>query len=102
MVHPDKKSYKNLPVKSVEETQSRFFLRTQVVDKPGVLAKIAGILGNNGVSIEQVYQKKSVDGISELVIITDLVQEKHFDDALKELECMDVVKEISGVIRVYG
>ena len=94
--------YKNLPVKSVEETQSRFFLRTQVVDKPGVLAKIAGILGNNGVSIEQVYQKKSVDGISELVIITDLVQEKHFDDALKELECMDVVKEISGVIRVYG
>ena len=53
-------------------------------------------------SIEQVYQKKSVDGVSELVIITDLVQEKHFDDALGELEQMAVMKEIPGVIRVYG
>lgn len=77
-------------------------MRTQVVDRPGVLAKIAGILGEHGVSIEQVYQKKSVDGVSELVIITDLVQEKHFDDALGELEQMAVMKEISGVIRVYG
>lgn len=94
--------YKDLPVKPVEDTESRFFMRTQVVDRPGVLAKIAGILGEHGVSIEQVYQKKSVDGISELVIITDLVQEKHFDDALGELEQMAVMKEISGVIRVYG
>ena len=55
--------YLNLSVKPIEETVSRFFLRIQVADKPGALANIAGILGNNDVSIEQVVQKKSHNGV---------------------------------------
>ena len=92
----------NLPVKSAEDTVSRFFLRIQVTDKPGALANIAGILGNNDVSIAQVVQKRSHDGVAELVIITDPVREKHFNDALSILKGMSVLKEVSGVIRVYG
>lgn len=94
--------YKNLPVKNIEETSSRFFLRIQVADRPGALANIAGILGNNDVSIAQVVQKKSCGGVAELVIITDSVQERHFNDALRILEGMSVIREISGFIRVYG
>lgn len=94
--------YRNLPVKNIEETKSRFFLRMQVTDKPGALANIAGILGNNDVSIAQVVQKKSRDGIAELVIITDTVRERHFNDAIRILEGMSVIKEVSGIIRVYG
>ena len=94
--------YRNLPVKSAEDTVSRFFLRIQVTDKPGALANIAGILGNNDVSIAQVVQKRSHDGVAELVIITDPVREKHFNDALSILKGMSVLKEVSGVIRVYG
>lgn len=94
--------YRNLPVKNIEETKSRFFLRMQVTDKPGALANIAGILGNNDVSIAQVVQKKSRDGVAELVIITDTVRERHFNDAIRILEGMSVIKEISGIIRVYG
>ena len=94
--------YRNLPVKSAEDTVSRFFLRIQVTDKPGALANIAGSLGNNDVSIAQVVQKRSHDGVAELVIITDPVREKHFNDALSILKGMSVLKEVSGVIRVYG
>ena len=82
--------YRNLPVKSAEDTVSRFFLRIQVTDKPGALANIAGILGNNDVSIAQVVQKRSHDGVAELVIITDPVREKHFNAALSILKGMSV------------
>ena len=93
--------YKQLPVKQIGETKSKFFLRIPAQDKPGVLANIASVLGNNGVSIAQVVQKSRKGGIAELVIITDEVQENNFNDAMTIFSGMSVVKEISGVIRVY-
>ena len=93
--------YKQLPVKQIGETKSKFFLRIHAQDKPGVLANIASVLGNNGVSIAQVVQKSRKGGIAELVIITDEVQENNFNDAMTIFSGMSVVKEISGVIRVY-
>ena len=93
--------YKNLPVKSIEGTESRFFLRLQVEDRPGVLAGIAGVLGNNDVSIAQVVQKTRKTAAAELVVITDQVLEQHFRDALTILKEMSMVKEISSLIRVY-
>lgn len=93
--------YKSLPVKNIEDSMSKFFLRLQVEDRSGVLANIASVLGNNNVSIAQVVQKSANHEAAELVIITDYVKEKNFNDALKIFEGMSVVKEISGVIRVY-
>lgn len=93
--------YKNLKIKHIEETNSKFFMRLQVADRPGVLANIASVLGNNGVCIAQIVQKSRKEGIAELVIITDEVQERHFNDALTIFKGMSAVKEISGVIRVY-
>lgn len=95
------KCYKQLPVKSIESCESKFFLRMQVEDRPGVLANIASVLGNNNVSIAQVVQKSRNIGSAELVIITDLVKERNFNDAIAVFKGMSVVKEISGVIRVY-
>ncbi|MCI8454366.1 MAG: homoserine dehydrogenase [Lachnospiraceae bacterium] len=95
-------AYKNFPVKPIEETRSRYFLRMQVMDKAGALANIAGVLGNNDVSIAQVVQKRGKDGVAELVVITDSVLERHFNDALLIVKGMSVLKEISGIIRVYG
>ncbi|MCI7795017.1 MAG: homoserine dehydrogenase [Lachnospiraceae bacterium] len=95
-------AYKKIPVKPIEETKSRFFVRLKVSDRPGALANIAGVLGNNDVSIAQVVQKPSKDGIAELVIITGSVLERHFNDAMVILKGMSVLKEICGEIRVYG
>ena len=88
-------------VLDVEDTKSRFFLRLQVENRAGALANIAGVLGNNDVSIAQMVQKRSHDGIAEIVVITDLVKERHFNDAIRIMEGMSVVREISGIIRVY-
>ena len=93
--------YKNLPVKKEEDAVSRYFLRVQVSDRPGALANIAGVLGNNNVSIAQVYQKRSENGVAELVIITDRVKERDFNDSLTVVKGISVMKEISSVIRVY-
>lgn len=95
-------AYKNIPIRPIEETRSRFFIRLQVVDKPGALANIAGVLGNNDVSLAQVVQQRSRDGVAELVIITDSVLERHLNDALMIVRGMSVLNEISAVIRVYG
>lgn len=93
--------YKELPVKDISETKSKFFLRIEALDKQGVLANIASVLGNNDVSIAQVVQKSRKDGVAELVIITDVVAEKNFNDAMTVFNGHSVVKEIAGVIRVY-
>ena len=93
--------YKELTVKKIEDTSSKFFLRIQAEDRPGVLANIASVLGNNNVSIAQVVQKSRKGGTAELVIITDEVKESNFNDAMTIFKGMSVVKEISGVIRVY-
>mgnify|MGYP000817786954 FL=1 len=55
--------YKHINVKNIEDTSSKFFLRLEVADKSGVLANIASVLGNSGVSIAQVVQKSSKDGV---------------------------------------
>ena len=93
--------YKKMLVKRIEDSESKFFLRIIAEDRPGVLANIASVLGNNDVSIAQVVQKSRKSGTAELVIITDTVLEKNINDALAVFKGMSVVKDIPGVIRVY-
>ncbi|MGI5895035.1 MAG: homoserine dehydrogenase [Candidatus Merdivicinus sp.] len=93
--------YKQIPIKKIEDTESRFFLRMQVEDRPGVLANVASVLGNNGVSIAQVIQKARTVDTAEIVVITDLVQERNFRDSLAVFSGMSVIRKISAVIRVY-
>ena len=76
-------------------------LIAKVEDKPGVLATIASIFGNNSVSIEQVIQKNKIDNNAELVIITSSVKERHITDALLILESSSVVRQDRHMIRVY-
>lgn len=93
--------YKELPVKAIDDIKSKYFIRLRVEDRPGVLAGVSGVLGNNGVSISQVIQKASKGGSSDLVVITDTVRERHIRDALTILRSMSMVRDIASVIRVY-
>ena len=78
-------------------------LRIRAANRPGVLAGIASVLGNNGVGIAQVVQKsKSRQAeTGELVIITDQVKESGFQDAMTVLKSLSTVREIASCIRVY-
>ncbi len=93
--------YKKIPIQKIENTWNSYFLRIQVKNRPGVLANIAAVFGNNQVSIAEMIQKKAEKDKAELVVITDKVCEKNIRDSVAILNGMSMIKEISSIIRVY-
>jgi len=92
--------YHEKPLQSVDQTESPFFIRLLVEDKPGVLAAIAGAFGAQQVSLNSVIQKRKVDSCAELVLITYKVSTANLRLAITSLSGMSVVREVQSVIRV--
>lgn len=93
--------YKSLPIKKIGEVQNKFFIRMQVENKCGVLAAVAKILGEHNVSIDTFIQKECYQGMAEIVLTTETVYEKDFYAAVELCKELEVVKEVSSIIRVY-
>jgi homoserine dehydrogenase len=89
-------------IKPMSEIETRYYLRLNVADRPGVLAQISKVLGDHQISISSVIQKlaDSVAQTAEIVIMTHPAEEAAMQQALNELEHLTVVKEISNFIRV--
>jgi len=94
--------YDEKKVKPMGDTKTKYYIRINVADKPGVLAGIASIFGNNDVSIASVIQKNTTGKAAEIVLVTHKVFEKNLQDALKIIKDLSTVNEISNVIRVEG
>lgn len=94
--------YEGRQIKAMGEIRTNYFLRLLVVDRPGVLASIAGVFGNHGVSLASVVQKGHLKEVAELAVITHQVKEKDIQDALKVIKGLSITKEIVSVIRVEG
>lgn len=92
--------YRNLPIRPMGELESKYYLRLTVKDQPGVMATITGVLGNQQVSLASVIQKRSHDGLAELVLITHRVRENNLQDSLKIIGGLSVVRNIDNLIRV--
>ena len=96
-------TYENIPIKSIEKSYSRFYLRLLIKDKPGVIAEVGACFGNSDVSIAQAMQKDSTHtDDAEFIIITHEVLEEKFNQALAEVSKSDSVRQIENVIRIYG
>lgn len=94
--------YKELPVKKMEDTYNRYFLRLQVEDRCGVLAEMTAVFAKYHVSVAQIIQKeKPKEDRAEVVVITARVKEGDFCTAMEELQRRDSVCEISSMLRVY-
>ena len=89
-------------IKPMSEIETRYYLRINVADCPGVLAQISKILGDRLISISSVIQKltDSVAQTAEIVIMTHPTKEKAMQQALDELTHLAIVKEISNFVRV--
>ena len=89
-------------IKPMSEIETRYYLRLNVADRPGVLAQIAKLLGDQQISISSVIQKvvDSVAQTAEIVIMTHPAQEEAMQQALDELTHLTAVREISNFIRV--
>jgi len=85
----------------IEEISTNYYLRIKVADKPGVLAKIAGILGEKDISILSVIQKPAPeDKFVQVVMMTHEAREADMMEAIKTLS---LIKEVGGkpiVLRV--
>lgn len=93
--------YKKLPLKKMEDIKNSFFIRLKVVDRCGVFLSMAKAFADNQVSLDQIIQRQSVDGVAEVVVITESVREGDFKKALSDLQEQPTTKEISSVLRVY-
>ncbi len=95
--------YQQKKIRTQKDFVSKFFLRMEVNDSPGVLASIATIFGKHGVSIASVVQEPSPSGkehIATLILVTHKVEEGKFLRAKKELKLSDAVYGINNIIRV--
>jgi len=94
--------YEHLRVKPISQIETRYYLRLAVKDQPGVLAGIAGVFGNHGVSLANVIQKRTAAAEAELVLVTHKVKEENLRDALAIIAELSTVSGIANVIRVEG
>lgn len=95
--------YKSLPVKKMEDTRNRYFIRLQVENRCGVLAEITAIFAKYQVSVAQIIQKETrVEGCAEIVVITEEVREGDFRTAMSELKNRASIRKVSSLLRVYG
>ncbi len=93
------KSIKKLS--KIDEIQSRYYIRMIVLDKPGVLAKLSGVLSKFGISIASVTQKERRKAQSvPIVMIIHEAKEKNLREALRIIDRLDIVKEKSVAIRM--
>ena len=88
-------------IKSMDNVESSWFMRLSVKDEPGVLATIAGLLGNQNVSIESVIQEGRGDN-AELVLVSHEAAEKNLRTAINEIANLDAVSSVTSTIRVYS
>jgi len=88
-------------IQNISSIQSRYFLRFLVIDKPGVLAKIANVFGKYNVSISDVIQQERKIGQAvPLVFLTHGTSEKSIEQAVKHISKISVIKGSSQVLRI--
>ena len=90
-------------IKKMDEVISMYYFRFSALDKPGVLSKISGILGNYNISIASVIQKgRSIGEAVPLVVLTHRAKEKDVKQAIEEIDRLPVVMDRTVFIRVEG
>jgi homoserine dehydrogenase len=79
-------------IRAIGDIEARYYLRLSLLDKPGVLAKVAQVLGKNQVSIASVMQKETRLGEHvPVIVVTHQAKESGFRTALEEIDVLDVV-----------
>lgn len=92
---------KDRPLKDIEDLRCPYYLRFTAVDRPGVLSKISGILGENDISIASVIQKgRTKRGAVPIVMMTHEAVERNIRRAIEEIDALDVIKDSTKLIRV--
>jgi homoserine dehydrogenase len=94
--------WKDRPIRAASQLRSRYYLRFGVIDRPGVLAQIAGVLGEHDISISEVVQEgaRSAEKPVNVVVTTHSALERDVQAALATLAKLPVCVEKTRLLRI--
>ena len=91
--------YADISIAPIDNVRSRYLIRLDVADKPGVLATVAQLFASNSVSIETVRQSGRGDS-AELIVATHSAPESSLKKTVESLAKSDVVKKVESVLHI--
>ena len=94
------RALRKLPVRPLAALEGEYYLRLMAVDRPGVLGKLAGVLGRSGVSIASVIQRERGEATVPIVMRTHQGRERDLRRALTTIKKLDVVRGNPVAIRI--
>jgi homoserine dehydrogenase len=89
-------------IKPIDDLETKYYIRLKAADRAGVLAQVAKILGDGNISIASVLQKDAdpVEQTAEVVITTHPAREASVQQALRLVEGLEVVRQVSNLLRI--
>jgi homoserine dehydrogenase len=100
-IGPKESDYADLKIAKIGQTKTRYLIRLNVADKPGVLESVAHVFASHGVSIQTVRQTGAGDK-AELIVMTHSSTESALSETVKDLSKLPAVTDVSSVLRVEG
>jgi homoserine dehydrogenase len=93
-------SLASTPILPIEKVVTSFYLRLQVADETGVLARITGILAEQGISIDALLQRESAEGevYTDVIILTHDTVEGEMNKAIAQMQALPTV--LSPIVRI--
>jgi homoserine dehydrogenase len=98
---PRESDYADLDIAPMGSTKTRYLIRLDVADRPGVLAAVAQTFSKHDVSIQTVRQTGRGDN-AELIVMTHKAADSALAATVADLSTLDAVKDIASVLRVEG
>lgn len=97
---PRESAYAHLPILPIASTHTSYFIRLDVLDRPGVLARVANVFGEHEVSIESMRQgvRRTEDGLALLQLVTHQATDAALAATVEGLRKLDDVHDVSSVL----
>jgi len=89
-----------LTLKAIDDIESKYYLRINVSDKAGVLARITRLFEENSISVETMLQRPAQDDLANLLISTHIAREKDIQSLMSELASLEFVHSKPVMIRI--
>jgi homoserine dehydrogenase len=100
-IGPKESDYADLKIAQIGQTKTRYLIRLNVADKPGVLESVAHVFASHQVSIQTVRQTGAGDK-AELIVMTHSSNESSLSATVKDLKNLPIVTDVASVLRVEG
>ena len=93
---------RDIRIRPMSELETKYYMRLNVAERPGVFAQILTVLGRLGISIASAIQKENDEEAqrAEIVLMTHRAKESSVQEALRLISDLDVVNSIGNLIRV--